>query len=219
MTEKPKLYLMPGLGDPGFSFTQLKATGLEFEVLNWLIPKKRENYLKYLHRMAASIDTSKPFYLGGVSFGGMAAVKMTEFLKPEKLILISTVKENSEFPKGFRFFKFVPVQGLFPAKPLKRTILKLVLKTNKTLGTEGSQHISQYIGQSNPALLRWSLIHGPRWSKKKAPAEVFHFHGNMDAIFPIRKIKNPIVVEGGDHFLVVKKANELAKMIREVLDN
>ena len=46
---------------------------------------------------------------------------------------------------------------------------------------------------------------------------IVHIHGNNDGIFPIKHIKNCIVIEGGTHVMILNKAKEISKLLLEVI--
>jgi type III secretory pathway component EscU len=43
------------------------------------------------------------------------------------------------------------------------------------------------------------------WDRKKVDPKVIHIHGDADEIFPIKNIKNCIVVKGGTHIMILSK--------------
>jgi hypothetical protein len=43
------------------------------------------------------------------------------------------------------------------------------------------------------------------WERENEIDNVIHIHGDKDPIFPIRRIKNCIVVPGGTHIMLITK--------------
>lgn len=116
---KPTLYLIPGYSADGRVFGGLARQGLEFEVLEHPVPYKNETLEAYVRRIGEGIDTSKPFYLGGLSMGGMITVELCKYLNPEKIILISTTKDEAEFPWYIQLNRWLPLWRITPAVLLK----------------------------------------------------------------------------------------------------
>ena len=58
--------------------------GYKKAYIEWFIPSPDESLSEYAHKMAKTIDTSRPFILIGYSFGAVIMQEMTLFLKPEK---------------------------------------------------------------------------------------------------------------------------------------
>ncbi|MCB9249232.1 MAG: hypothetical protein H6613_12170 [Ignavibacteriales bacterium] len=46
---------------------------------------------------------------------------------------------------------------------------------------------------------------------------LFHIHGSNDKTFPISKIKNPIVIKDGSHFMTHSKADEVSEEINKII--
>ena len=59
-------------------------------IIEWIIPKKKETIKQYARRMAAFVEKTKPILIG-ISFGGVMAQEMNEFLDLKKLIIISSI--------------------------------------------------------------------------------------------------------------------------------
>ena len=53
--------------------------------------------------------------------------------------------------------------------------------------------------------LDWSIEKIILWDRKKADPNVIHIHGDADEVFPIKYIKNCIVVKGGTHIMILSK--------------
>jgi len=70
-----RLVLLPGAGASGALFEPLRRSFERLVVPPWLTPLRRESLEDYGRRMAATIPCEEPFYLGGVSFGGMVALE------------------------------------------------------------------------------------------------------------------------------------------------
>ena len=69
--------------------------GYKKAYIEWFIPSPDESLSEYAHKMAKTIDTSRPFILIGYSFGAVIMQEMTLFLKPEKCVIISSFKSSS----------------------------------------------------------------------------------------------------------------------------
>ena len=82
MSESPRLVLLPGMGADERMFEEQRAAFPGLIVPPWLPARKRESLRDYAARMAETIRVERPFYLGGVSMGGMVALEMARYLKP-----------------------------------------------------------------------------------------------------------------------------------------
>lgn len=64
-----KIYVISGLG-ADYKVLERLVFPEQHEVvfINWLVPKRDEEFADYVNRMAEFVDDSEPFYLLGYSF-------------------------------------------------------------------------------------------------------------------------------------------------------
>src|ERR1700712_4564404 len=98
----PRLILLPGLGIDERLFEPQRALRARIEVPAWLRFEVEETMEHYAQRMVETIDQSSPFFLGGVSFGGMLALEMAKYLKPQAVIAIAACRAGREVAWPFR---------------------------------------------------------------------------------------------------------------------
>ena len=55
-------------------------------------------------------------------------------------------------------------------------------------------------------------------SERSMPG-VIHIHGDSDRVFPVKYIKNPILVSGGSHIMVITKHRWFNKNLPLILKN
>ena len=53
--------------------------------------------------------------------------------------------------------------------------------------------------------LDWAIEQMVLWDRVEVDKKVIHIHGDADAIFPIKNIRNCIVVKGGTHIMILSK--------------
>ena len=99
-TKKTPVYFIPGLaaGKEIFEYISLPEELYDVHIIEWIIPKKRETIRQYAMRMATLVNKPKPILIG-VSFGGVMAQEMNEFLDLKKLIIISSI---DKFPPSYK---------------------------------------------------------------------------------------------------------------------
>jgi surfactin synthase thioesterase subunit len=110
-----KIYNISGLGANEFVFENL-AFPQEFQMVNlpWIQPLQNETIFSYAERMASIIDDSEPFALMGLSFGGIMVQEIARIKRPQKLILISTIKHEIEKPWIISVNTKVPIYKKIP---------------------------------------------------------------------------------------------------------
>ena len=184
--------------------------------LEWISPHKNEALSNYAQRLAEKIDTTESFALVGLSMGGMIAAEIAKQFPPAVTILLSSVPVNTQLPFYFkwayrlRLHKMVPVGLLKSASAIKRGFApdsaedKLVLK--------------QVIKESNPAFIRWAMQAILSWKNDAIPQPCWHIHGTKDEILPLKYTKPTHIIEGGNHLMIMSKAAQLNKILKELLD-
>jgi hypothetical protein len=56
------------------------------------------------------------------------------------------------------------------------------------------------------------------WKNDTYPSNLFHIHGNIDRIFPIKNIQNSIEIPNGGHFMIVNKASQIEQLIFTIIN-
>ena len=210
------LYFVPGLGADERLFSKLKLEEFDKKFIKWIPPLNSESLPDYAKRLSAQINSNESFSLIGVSFGGMIAVEMAKILKPIRLILISSAKKYDEIPLNLKFFKYFPVYQLF-----SDGFIRWLSRFNKNrfgiFKEEEKQLFAEMLLSCPAGYLKGAMRMILDWKNNDFPESIIHIHGDTDYLFPIRKIKNSISIKGGTHFMPYHKAEEVEKILLEVL--
>ena len=196
---------MPGLAASSAIFERIKLPTAVFEMyfLEWQIPHKNEELQLYAKRMAAFVK-HKNVVLVGVSFGGVLVQEMAQFLDLRKLIIISSVKTNTEVPLRMKIAKTTKAYKLVPT-----TLLQNIEILNKfSFGSMIQQRLKlyeKYLSVRNKVYLEWAIKQMVVWNRTEVDKNVTHIHGDADEVFPIKNVKNCITVKGGTHIMIISK--------------
>ena len=202
---KIPVYFMPGLAASSAIFERIKLPTAVFEMyfLEWQIPHKNEELQLYAKRMAAFVK-HKNVVLVGVSFGGVLVQEMAQFLDLRKLIIISSVKTNTEVPLRMKIAKTTKAYKLVPT-----TLLQNIEILNKfSFGSMIQQRLKlyeKYLSVRNKVYLEWAIKQMVVWNRTEVDKNVTHIHGDADEVFPIKNVKNCITVKGGTHIMIISK--------------
>jgi esterase/lipase len=221
---KIHVYFMPGMAaSPSiFERIQLPADSFEIHLLEWLVPEKEESIEDYAQRVAKNIKHENVI-LVGVSFGGILVQEMKQFVNPKKVIIISSVKSNIELPRRMKIAKTTKAYKLIPTKFLENI-------DNLAKFTFGSSIIKQrlklyekFLSVRDTIYLDWAIEQIINWKRTEIDSEVIHIHGDSDEVFPIKYIKNCIIVKGGTHIMILTKyrwlSDNLPKIMLEGLES
>lgn len=213
-----KIYFISGLGANKQAFKNLKIpNGFEPVFLDWKIPEPNEDLQHYAQRMSDKINPNEPFHLVGLSFGGIVVQEINQFLKSDKTILISTIKNRSEMPL---FMKFSSKFNVHKAIPYNFFVSDKILSYAffRRLYDPRLPKLSDFFTEKNPYYLRWSMDKIVNWDNNfKNHNQLYHMHGNKDIIFPISKIKNADIIDGGTHLMVIQKHKEVSNLLSKYL--
>lgn len=216
---KPTLYLIPGLLTNEVIYRGLQQEfDIPTKVLEFIPAHKNESLQSYAKRLAEGIDTSKPFYLAGTSFGGVLATEIAKFTKPKRVILISSAKTKSEL-KWFMKWKWIgSILPIIPAVLIRILFVWgfiLASKFVKSYRIINKPEIKEMLFGIDGKFERWVMRRFTLWENNEYPPDVVHIHGDKDHVFPIKNIKQPVVVKEGTHGMIITKYKEIARIIKE----
>nr|WP_315187050.1 alpha/beta hydrolase [uncultured Flavobacterium sp.] len=203
--DKIAVYLMPGLAASSAIFERIEFPVATFEIvlLEWEIPLYNETLPDYAKRISAKITHPNPVLIG-VSFGGILVQEMAAFVQARKVIIISSVKSNLEFPRRMKIAKTTKAYKLIPMS----LILNLENLAKFSFGGKINQRIKlyeKYLSVRDIKYLEWAVEKVILWDRTVIDERVIHIHGDNDDVFPIKYIQKCIVVKGGTHIMILSK--------------
>lgn len=213
-----KIYFISGLGANEKAFKHLKIPR-DFEpvFIDWKQPQPNETLTQYVHRLADEINPNEPFHLAGLSFGGIIAQEMNEFLNPEKTILISTIQNRGEMPgymklsSKFSAHKAVPMQFFTSEKILSYTFFRNMYDPRLP-------RLDEFFTHKDPNYLKWSIHQIVNWKPRDVNfKEIYRMHGDKDLIFPVQQVAGADIIKGGSHIMVLQKPKEVSKLLNQYL--
>lgn len=202
---KTPVYLMPGLAASSSIFERIVLPDAIFEIvlLEWEIPLDKETLQEYAKRIAQKIQHPNPVLIG-VSFGGILVQEMARFIDARKVIIISSAKSNLEYPIRMKLAKTTKAYKLIPTN-LLANVESLV---QFSFGAKIDQRLKLYekfLRIRDKRYLDWAIEQIILWERTVVDENVIHIHGDEDDVFPIKYIKNCIVVKGGTHAMILSK--------------
>ena len=213
-----KTYFISGMAADSRIFCHIRLPqGYEAVHLEWIKPEKNESLASYALRLAQRIDTSEPFVLIGLSFGGMLASEIARLRNPMKTIIISSIGCANELPWYFKRAGRIGLHRAVPIKLLKAgTIIKNMIGA---ASKEDKAIIIDYARFADPALVRWSLHAIVNWDQYQRLPGIIHLHGSKDLMLPLRYTHPDYIIKDGGHLMVFNKADEVNSILNEVLLN
>ncbi|KIA99175.1 alpha/beta hydrolase [Flavobacterium sp. KMS] len=214
---KIPVYFMPGLAASTTIFERIALPEDTFEIhlLEWEIPLEHESLQDYAKRIAQNIKHSNPV-LVGVSFGGILVQEMAKHIEARKVIIISSVKCNAEFPRRMKIAKTTKAYKLIPM----RLILNVENLAKFSFGEKINKRLKLYekfLSVRDIRYLDWAIEQVILWDRTKIDESVIHIHGDEDEVFPIKYIANCKVVKGGTHIMILNKFKWLNENLPSII--
>ncbi len=212
--DKIPIYFVPGLAASTAIFENLELPEEQFDIhyLDWLVPKSQEEPLHdYAKRMCSRIAHKNPV-LVGVSFGGFMVQEMSKIIDTRKIFLISSVKTKDELPKRLRIAKATKAYKLFPTK----AIMNIESFAKYAFGNVAQKRIDlyrKYLSMRDETYLPWAVYNVLHWQQETVLPNIVHIHGDADGVFPIKHIKDCIIIKGGTHVMILNKAKQISALL------
>jgi pimeloyl-ACP methyl ester carboxylesterase len=218
--QKKILYLIPGQGSDYRIFKYFDFDEIDTAHIHYIIPHENESMKQYAHRLSKQIDTNREYSILGVSLGGMLAVEMSEFLNPDKVILISSAKNRNELPGRYKFMKTVPLNRAFTGGFLQAVAPAAQLIVEPDSKNERELCVSM-LKNKNELFMKRSVHMIIHWDRFQNNSGIIHIHGDNDHTIPIRNIHKPnYIIQDGSHMMALTRGEEIKKIVlNELLRN
>lgn len=210
------IYAIPGLGTTGRLFQHISVKGAEIVVLKWPEPQKHYNLRDYAREFLKQIDTSRPFYLMGVSFGGMLCAELSKLISPQKIFLISSSKTRRELPRLIRFFKYLPLYKIIP----ERHHRKMAARSRWFLGFNKSYmpDFLEMIKAMPDHYFTRTIGYIVNWDNAETQGPVVHIHGDADRLLLYRRVKADYTIHHGSHAMIIEQAEAINKILEDEIN-
>jgi pimeloyl-ACP methyl ester carboxylesterase len=214
---KIPVYFMPGLAASSSIFERIDLPKDTFEIylLEWVLPEKLETLQNYAKRMAENVKHENAVLIG-VSFGGILVQEMAQFLKLRKLIIISSVKCNSELPRRMKIAKTTKAYKLLPTSLLSN-IESLIKYAFGDVMKQRLKLYERFLHMRNKEYLDWAIEQVVCWERTKIDPNVIHIHGDADEVFPSKYIKNFVNIKGGTHIMILNRFKWLNQNLPKII--
>lgn len=211
------IYCVSGLGADERVFQKLKLEGYQPVHIRWLEPETKENIRDYAQRLTEQIKSDCPI-LVGLSFGGIITVEIAKQINAQKVILISSTKNQQEVPFYFQIFRWFPIHRLIPARVMLwfGQLLASWFFSLETIAER--QLLKAILLDTNAKFMKWAIDCVVYWKNELVPHNIYHIHGESDRIFPYRYVREDFNVQQGGHFMVMNKAEYISQLIQNIID-
>lgn len=205
------MYAISGLDADERVFQNLNLS-IKIIHIKWIAIEPKDTIETYTNRIAKLINTSEDFGILGLSFGGLIAVEVSKILNPKFTILLSSVEVKSELPALFRIVGKTRMLHLIPSY-----FFRLPISIACWLfGTKNKTLLKNIINDADLVFYKWAINQITTW-KNEQRINCLKIVGEKDKLLPPTNDEKSSLVKGGAHFMVLDKANEISKIIKNYL--
>ncbi|GGK82605.1 alpha/beta fold hydrolase [Rufibacter glacialis] len=215
--QHPPLYLLSGLCADERLFKFLRLHHPSPLVIQWVTPDRQDTMASYAQKLRQQIvPGQEPPILIGLSFGGMVIQEMAKQMPVKRLILLSSLTNTQELPWHYQWAGAVHMQKWLPLGWFK----SWVGPASWVFGAkskEERQILASILQETDTPFLRWSLTQILHWRHKASPEKTVAIHGTQDKVLPVPDFPNLHLLPGGEHLMVMSRAQEVSDLINRYL--
>lgn len=233
LTLPAPLMLLPGLGADGDLFTaQREAFGDAVTTPDWIDAKAdNENLASYAERWAQMINAEvatypadRPWFLGGMSMGGMIALEMVPFLdrKPAAVFMIASCRSTPALPRLIKIG--AAMTNKVNAKNVARAVKLGAIPFGIRDGQDdtGYKLLQKMANHADPDRLKWAIGATAEWTYAGPPETlpsgeafppIFQVHGRHDWLIPLQEDDCDLVIDKGRHLINLSHAKTLNRWL------
>ena len=208
------IYIFSGLGADERVFQFINFFEHKPVFINWIDPLRNETIESYAARISSKITAPNPVLIG-LSFGGIIAVEVAKIIKPEKIILISSVQSKDEIPFIYRLAGMLRLHRIMPAAVMR----KANFITYWLFGIKSDAEkkiLAAILKATDPVFLSWAIDKILTWKNKSKTENLIQIHGTQDRLFPSYKSAD-VIIKGGGHLMVLNRAEEVSCFLHDAL--
>lgn len=212
-----KIFFFSGLGANELAFSKIGDLDYPKIMVGWIKNHKNESLNSYAKRLIEIYKIKSSDYLAGLSFGGLIAQEIANILGNSSVILISSFRDKSDLKFVFKFALNLRIHQIFPM--IKIPIIEEIIANILNSGSADSKKVlKEMIKTTDYRLMNWS-INKIAESKFDPNSNItlFNILGNKDRILSRWSNPNSFIIDGGSHFMVYDKADELTEILAEIL--
>jgi pimeloyl-ACP methyl ester carboxylesterase len=207
LSHETSVVLLPGMAADDRLFEPQRRAFPNLIVPPWIEPEPWEPLSSYARRMAARLNSSGLLLIGGVSFGGIVALEMADYLGLAKCVLISSIRSPAEMPWRLRVLRSLATVGpdrlgITSGWAARWLAPSMPRATVRRLGR---------LAAPQSTFLRWACWAVLDWqpTPRARRTRVRQIHGSADRTFPIRYTHPDRIIIGGGHLLTLTHPAEV----------
>ena len=148
--------------------------------------------------------------------GGMICSELSDFLSPEKIIIISSARCYDELPFRYRFQKKFPLYKIIPKGMLKigAQILQPIVEPDRK---KNKAVFKSMLKSKSPTYYKRTVKMIINWDRINCNSSIIHIHGTNDHTIPIGNVVANYKINNGSHMMTLTRGEEINKLIISIL--
>lgn len=214
MNSLPTIYFISGLGADERAFQFLDLSFCKPVYVDWIKPRPGEHISHYSVRLREQITEEEPVIVG-LSFGGMVAVEIARQFPVKKLVLLSSAKSAKEIPFYIKWLRYLPLHKIISFSLLKRANHSVY----RLMGIEKRKDkiiFREMLNSSDGNFMKWAVGQIANWRNNDVLTNAVHIHGTADILLPLKYIDADYLIEGGEHLMVMTKAETISGLLQRI---
>lgn len=213
------IFCMPGMGASPDIFGKISLPEkYHLHFLEWKIPLKNEKLSDYAYRISQEITEPNPILLG-VSFGAVVVQEIAKIIDYEKIIVISSIKSVNEFPKRMQVARKTKLYKLLPTSWIENNKIGDFFSAISETFRKKRKLYQLYMYVPSSEYFDWAIEQIVNWQQTTPLPKTIHIQGDNDWFFPIKYIKNAIVVKGGTHIMIINRYRWFNENLPKIIEN
>jgi pimeloyl-ACP methyl ester carboxylesterase len=216
-----QLFLLPGLGADARLFEPQRRAFPDLIVPPWIPPNRQETLHDYAIRMAETIRplSDVPFVLGGVSFGGMMALEMARYLKPDAVVMIASCRSRDSLcgihRLGRRVVPWLPSRTWNVLQWISPWVTGVIGKTSPA----DRKQLVRMFREIDFRFMHWTLQAILGWEATPLMGtRVYQIHGGRDPLIPACRVTADEMIPDGSHMINMTHADRVNAFIARVAE-
>ncbi len=218
--QKSNIYLFHGQGSDYRIFSKFQVDTNLFDTVFIRYPDmpRRSSMKDFAHSCRTQIDTTTEYAFVGVSFGGMIVSELSQVMTPVHAIIISSAQNKHEVPWRYKFMKVIPLHIIIPARFYKAgsKIAQPIFEPDRKNEKETFKNM---LRDKDPYFLKGVTKMMIKWDYYDYNDCIIHIHGENDHTLPAKRCKLDYSVDNGSHMMLLTRAEEINKIINQILLN
>ncbi|MDA3844282.1 MAG: alpha/beta hydrolase [Candidatus Kapabacteria bacterium] len=203
-----KVYAISGLGADKRVFKYLNLKG-EIVPIDWIERKAGESIADYALRMAESINQEEEFTIMGLSFGGLIATEISKILNPKLTVLISSAETKTDLRSLYRLLGKSKLTRIIP-----ENLFNLPIGiAGFVFGTDNRELLKSILDDLDLKFAKWAVGELLNWGNEERLKNCLNISGTKDKIMPPSKDADTVLIQGGEHFMIVDRAEEVSEIV------